>query len=335
MNIGAPLLAIVGLVVVTWLGVGALPLDVLFAVVIPYLAILAFLIGVVWRVVTWARVPVPFNICTTCGQQKTLPWIRSNPIENPHSKLGVVGRLILEVLLFRSLFRNVRHEFVSRKNFEPRVAYKTTLWLWLGALAFHYSFLVVFLRHYRFFSDPVPKPLKFVETMDAFFQVGSPTIYLSGIVLLAAVAFLLLRRLLLAQVRYISLANDYFPLFLIIAIAVTGILMRYTGLRVDITDVKNLCMGLMRFQPKLPADIGSIFYIHLVLVSLLFAYLPYSKLSHMLGIFLSPTRNMVGATRMRRHDNPWNYPVKVHTYEEYENDFRHKMKAAGLPVDKE
>ena len=33
--------------------------------------------------------------------------------------------------------------------------------------------------------------------------------------------------------------------------------------------------------------------------------------------------------------NPWNYPVKIHTYAEYEDDFREKMKAAGLPVEKE
>jgi hypothetical protein len=38
---------------------------------------------------------------------------------------------------------------------------------------------------------------------------------------------------------------------------------------------------------------------------------------------------------MVRHVNPWNYPVKVHTYEEYEDDFRVKMKNAGLPVEKE
>jgi hypothetical protein len=35
-----------------------------------------------------------------------------------------------------------------------------------------------------------------------------------------------------------------------------------------------------------------------------------------------------------RHVNPWSYPVKVHTYEEYEDEFREKMVEAGLPVDK-
>jgi hypothetical protein len=38
---------------------------------------------------------------------------------------------------------------------------------------------------------------------------------------------------------------------------------------------------------------------------------------------------------MVRHINPWNYPVKLHTYEEYEDDFREKMKECGLPVEKE
>jgi hypothetical protein len=50
------------------------------------------------------------------------------------------------------------------------------------------------------------------------------------------------------------------------------------------------------------------------------------------GVFLSPTRNMPGNTREIRHDNPWNYPVKVHTYEAYEDEFREKMVEAGLPV---
>jgi hypothetical protein len=56
---------------------------------------------------------------------------------------------------------------------------------------------------------------------------------------------------------------------------------------------------------------------------------------HMGGVFMSPTRNMVNNSRMKRHINPWNYPVKVHTYDEYEDDFREKMKGAGIPVEKE
>ena len=50
---------------------------------------------------------------------------------------------------------------------------------------------------------------------------------------------------------------------------------------------------------------------------------------------MSPTRIMANNNRMVRHINPWNYPVKVHTYEEYEDEFREKMKEAGIPVEKE
>jgi hypothetical protein len=56
---------------------------------------------------------------------------------------------------------------------------------------------------------------------------------------------------------------------------------------------------------------------------------------HMGGVFLSPTRNLPCNTRAVRHVNPWNYPVEVHTYEEYEEEFREKMIEAGLPVEKE
>ena len=95
-------------------------------------------------------------------------------------------------------------------------------------------------------------------------------------------------------------------------------------------------MGLVTFHPSIPqGGIGGIFYVHLFFVCILLAYFPFSKLMHMGGIFLSPTRNLPGNTRAVRHVNPWNYPVKVHTYEEYEDEFREKMIEAGLPVEKE
>jgi nitrate reductase gamma subunit len=131
--------------------------------------------------------------------------------------------------------------------------------------------------------------------------------------------------------RYISLASDYFPLFLIIGIAFTGILMRYFT-KVDIVGVKEFTMSLATFKPHIVNGIGSIFYVHLFFVSVLLAYFPFSKLMHLGGIFMSPTRNMANNTRFKRHINPWNYPVKVHTYEAYEDEFREKMVEAGLPV---
>jgi nitrate reductase gamma subunit len=137
-------------------------------------------------------------------------------------------------------------------------------------------------------------------------------------------------------VNYISLANDYFPLFLLIGIAFTGILMRYflrSG--VDIVAIKQLALGLTTFKPVVPADIASIFYVHLFLVSCLLAYFPFSKLMHMGGVFLSPTRNLANDSRMRRHINPWNPDIRPHSYASYEDQFRADMIEQGIPVEKE
>jgi nitrate reductase gamma subunit len=182
-----------------------------------------------------------------------------------------------------------------------------------------------------------------IELVDGFFRieffspvlkVGLPGFYISGLVLLAAVTFLFLRRIVMPQVRYISLAADYFPLFLIMGIAITGIMMRYFT-KTDIVGVKELAMGLVTLHPTIPEGVGGLFYVHLLFVCVLLAYFPFSKLMHMGGVFLSPTRNLVSNNREVRHINPWNYPVPVHTYEEYEEEFREKMIEAGLPVEKE
>jgi len=322
--------AVIALIVIVFIGVQAANLNYLFGVVIPYAAFLIFLFGVIYRVLQWGRIPVPFRIPTTAGQQKSHPWIKTNPIDNPFTATGVLIRMAFEVLLFRSLFRNTKTELRDG----PVLSYGSTKWLWLGGLAFHYTFLIILTRHLRLFFEPVPGVIKIIESLDGFFQVGAPVLYLTDLIFIAAVTFLFLRRVVIPQVRYISLAQDYFPLFLIFSIGLTGILMRYF-LKTDVVGIKELTMGLVTFKPVVPKDINIIFYIHLFLVSTLFIYFPMSKLMHMAGVFLSPTRNLANNNRAEMHVNPWNYPVKVHTYEEYENDFRDKMKAAGLPVEKE
>ena len=327
-----PLTAVFLLFLVAYTGVEGAGLQWFFGIVFPYVAIIAFLAGFVSKVLGWASSAVPFRIPTTCGQQKSLPWIKQNSIDNPDTSTGVVLRMILEIFLFRSLFRNTKAAF--NRNASNRLSYSWEIFLWVGALAFHYSFLVVLLRHFRFFTSPVPSCLQFLERIDGIVQLGLPGIFLSGVVLLAATLFLLARRIFDTKVTYISQAADYFPLFLIIGIAASGLSMRYFT-KVDIIGIKTLTMGLVTFSPAIPEGVGGLFYAHIFLVSILFAYFPASKLMHMGGIFLSPTRNMANNTRAKRHVNPWNYDVKTHTYEEYEDHFREKMIEAGLPVDKE
>jgi nitrate reductase gamma subunit len=302
--------------------------SAVLAVWVPYGAAAVFLVGISARVIGWARSPVPFRIPTTCGQQRSLPWIKQARLENPSTGLGATARVLLEVFAFRSLFRNTRAELKEG----GRLVYSSDKWLWATALAFHYSFLVILLRHTRFFTAPVPAFVSWLQGLDGFFQAGVPEVYVTDIVLVAAVGYLLFRRLAEAPLRYISLVADYFPLLLILGVGLSGIWLRYVE-KVDLEAVKDLAIGLVTFHPKVPAGVGAFFYVHLFLVCVLFATFPFSKLVHMAGVFLSPTRNLANNSRMRRHVNPWNPPITGHTYAEWEHEFHDKIVAAGIPLD--
>lgn len=324
------LIVVLVLVGVALAGVEAANLQLLFGVYIPYLAIATFVIGFVLRVLGWAKVPVPFRIPTTAGQMKSFQWIKHDKYDNPNSGGQVIVRMLLEILLFRSLFRNTKAELRDG----PRLAYSSDKWLWLAGMAFHWSFLIIVLRHLRFFFAEVPLFVQQIEGLDGFLQVGAPLLYITDVVIVAAATYLFIRRVVIPQMKYISLPADYFPLFLILGIAITGVLMRYFT-RIHVVGIKELMMGLVTLKPAIPEGIGSLFYVHLFLVSTLLMYFPFSKLMHMGGVLMSPTRNLANNNRRQHHENPWNYPVKVHTYEEYEEEFRDKMKEVGLPLEKE
>ena len=325
------LIAVVALTIVALVAVAVGDLRFLFGVAVPGLAFAVFLVGIIYRVVLWGRAAVPFRIPTTCGQEKSLPWIKRYEFDNPSGALGVIGRMALEVLFFRSLFRNHTVEVNPERE---RVTYIASKYLWAAAMAFHWTMLVIILRHFRFFVEPVPAWVDFLQRWDGFFQVGVPVIYITTAGFVAALAYLLLRRLADPKVRYISLPSDYFALYLLLGIGLSGIWMRHVE-KVDIVQVKAAIAGWTSLQPAVPADVGVMYFVHVVLVSMLLVYFPFSKLLHMPGVFMSPTRNLANSNRARRLLNPWNPKVEVHTYAEWEEEFHDKLVAAGYPLDKE
>lgn len=321
------LVAVLLLLAVAWVApvIGA---TWLIAVAVPYAAFVLFVCGFVLKVVSWARAPVPFRITTTCGQQKSLDFLPHARLENPFTGWQAALRVLEEVVLFRSLFRNVRMRWTRRRD----LVYESSRWLWLAGLAFHASLLLIILRHLRFFLDPVPALVLWLGRLDGLFQLAVPTILVSDIVIVAALAFLLARRLVDARLRYLSLPADYFALFLLLGIVLSGVSMRHLT-RVDLVAVKELAVGLATLAPRVPDGIGTPFLLHVLLVSTLFAVLPLSKLMHIAGAVMSPTRNLANNSRARRHESPWNPEVEVHTYEQWEDEFRDKLVAAGLPVE--
>ena len=191
MNILFSFFAILLIIATVIIGVETAQLEFLFGVIFPYAAVATFLIGIIYQIIKWARSPVPFHIPTVSGQQKSLSWIKSSKLDSPHSTLGVIGRMALEILLFRSLFRNTKAQLKDG----PALVYGSSKYLWLGALAFHWSLLVIVLRHFRYFAEPIPSFVIFLQNYDGLFQIGLPILYITNVVILAALTFLFLRRL--------------------------------------------------------------------------------------------------------------------------------------------
>ena len=71
----ASLLVVALIGAIAWAG-SAVGLSYLFGVVLPYVAVVTFFLGVIWRMVYWAKSPVPFSIPTTGGQEKSLDFIK-------------------------------------------------------------------------------------------------------------------------------------------------------------------------------------------------------------------------------------------------------------------
>ena len=294
------------------------------------LAPLVVLVLFIDKVAGWMRAPVPFRVPLTVGQQRGLPSLPRRGCDNPHTWRELAGRAVLDLVLWRPLFRATPTAPGLGRGLPHGMARS----LWLGAGAFHASLAIVVLRHLRLALEPVPRCVAWLEDFDVATEMFLPKLHGTSILLLLALLFLLGRRLVLPRLRCISLGADYFPLFLLIALAVTGLLMRHVT-RTDVTVVKQFAIGLGAGQWLLPAHVDPWLLAHVGSAAALFCYFPLGKLMHMPGVLLSPTLTLANRTREARHINVGNPKVEVLHYADYEAAFRERMIEAGLPVEKE
>ena len=108
-------------------------MSIVFAILF-YLATLLFVVGLLYRINTYARTPAPLKIPTTPA---------------PTSKAGVALRMTREVVLFESLF-------------------KANLWTWSMGWLFHASLALVLLRHLRYFTEPVWGWVAFIQPFGVY-----------------------------------------------------------------------------------------------------------------------------------------------------------------------
>jgi len=224
-----------------------------------YIATLLLIVGLVYKIFDYSRTPAPLKIPTTPA---------------PTTQKGVVYRMAKEVVLFESLF-------------------KSNKWIWVFGWLFHFGMFLVLVRHLRYFLDPIPGWLLFMQPFGKY----------ASFIMVIGLLGLLARRFLVDRVRYISTPSDYLMLVLLLGIGITGMLTTFV-VHTDIAAMKLFFMGLMYFdiQP-LPED--PIMLAHLAMVALLMVIFPISKLLHAPGVFFSPTRNQADNPREHRHVAAW------------------------------
>lgn len=224
-----------------------------------YLATLLLVVGLVYKIFDYSRTPAPLKIPTTPA---------------PTTQKGVVYRMAKEVVLFESLF-------------------KSNKWIWVFGWLFHFGMLLVLIRHLRYFINPIPEWLLFIQPFGKY----------ASIMMVIGLLGLLARRFVVDRVRYISTPSDYLMLVLLIGIGVTGMLTTFV-VHTDIVALKQFFMGLMVFDIQ-PVPQDPIILAHLAMVALLMVIFPISKLLHAPGLFFSPTRNQADNPREHRHVAAW------------------------------
>ena len=133
--------------------------------------------------------------------------------------------------------------------------------LWFGEYLFHSTFLLVVLRHLRYFLDPVPPWVWDLQLSGL----------IAGYVLPFSLVYILAVRFFSEREKYSSPANVLL-LALIMAISSIGVLM-HAFFKPNLVDVKYFALGLLSLAPA-PLPTGVLFPLHLVLVLVLVALVP-------------------------------------------------------------
>jgi len=102
-----------------------------------YVAALALIGGLAFKIYDYSRTPAPLKIPTTPA---------------PTTQAGVVYRMAKEVTIFESLF-------------------KSNKWIWVFGWLFHFGMLLVLLRHLRYFTNPVWDWVVFIQPFGKYASI--------------------------------------------------------------------------------------------------------------------------------------------------------------------
>lgn len=213
--------------------------------VLPPITLAVFVAAMVIRIRSWMKLPRPGMTLF------------------PTPPGGKTWGVLKETLLFPSLFRGDRT-------------------LWVLSWVFHAMLALVFIGHIRVVMDfPALWSALHIDgdTMSAV--VGGT----AGILMMTMTALLLFRRALVARVSQISGVGDYFALFLVLAVVLTGNAMRFLG-HFDLAQSRAFFGAFVTFSAA-PVPQNPWFLLHLFLAQMLILYIPFSKILHFGGVFFT------------------------------------------------
>lgn len=224
--------------------------EILVAVVLPYVAVLVFAAGMTYRLYTWKRLASP-----------AMTLFPAPPTEESNTL-----NTLQEVLLFKSLFGGDRV-------------------LWFFAWVFHAVLALIVVGHFRVFAN-VDAILKALGMSEDAIQAMSST---AGVVILVMLVLLLIRRMTLQRVREVTGAADYLALALIGAIIITGNMMRFGAEHFDLALTREYSAALATFSSVrgMEALKNNVFVVHMCLAFVLIMAIPFSKILHLGGIFFT------------------------------------------------
>ncbi|HET6352363.1 MAG TPA: respiratory nitrate reductase subunit gamma [Coriobacteriia bacterium] len=218
-----------------------------------YVGLAVFTLGMAWRAWQWSRTPKS--------------PVRLGLFPKPATAGGRFGKLLTDT-------------FVAPQSFEIEPG---LMW---AAMAFHLAALAGFVGHLRLIHEFTPLVAVLGDDGMAAFAGWSGGI--AGIVMLVAVLYWFGRRT-FGPYRRLSTPEDYLLLALLLGVIIMGDHLRFVG-GLHAPVYIEWFQSLLRFSPSFPAELANsgekwALNWHMLFVSALLIYFPFSKLTHAIGAF--------------------------------------------------
>lgn len=220
-----------------------------------YIAVTVFFSGMIYKIVIWIKTP------------------------RMQIHLGMFPKPKNGFLRFLKLLKD---------SFIFPQAIEVDRWIWIFAILFHLSLLIVLIGHFRlireftFVSNAIGS-----EKMNMLGAVGGGTM---GIIMIFALAYYLLRRF-ASPYKEISVPEDFILIILLAAIVGLGNHMRFFG-NISTEEYRSYFQSILHLRPAFSEVLAAsrtrwVLSWHVLTVNIFVIYFPFSKLVHVIGTFFA------------------------------------------------